>query len=374
MKIFVPDFCNKILLPPPLESVVLGMSGGVDSSSTAAILKANGNKVLGVFIELFLSESVEKAKKDAKNMAKVVGIDFEVIDYKQQFQQHVIEPFVEAYCSNQTPLPCSWCNRFIKFSALCEKADSISVKHVATGHYVKTGLYEGITTLERAKDRKQDQSYFLHKVEYSQLTRAVFPLGNASKRSVRDYAGQIGLSVAEKKSLYDICFLADFQGEYISFINTYIKKNPEFAKRLALQPGEILDKYGKKIGEHQGTFRYTIGQRRGMGIAAQNPLYVLKMEENRLIIGEKADLATTNVNIKNVNFHKISDFFLKKNEKNKVLAQFRSTTPATPATFTFSDSDYLVSFKDVQYGVSPGQAIVIRNENGTVLAGGTINN
>jgi tRNA-specific 2-thiouridylase len=399
------------------------MSGGVDSSSTAAILKVYGCKVHGVFIELFSSESVENAKNDARKMASFVGIDFSVIDYKTKFHEHVIKPFVESYCSGKTPLPCSWCNKFIKFSALCEFADRVGVKYVATGHYVCTDRKNDVVTLEHATDRKQDQSYFLHKVEQHQLERACFPLGNAKKRSVRDYAGRIGLAVSEKKSLYDVCFLSDFKGNYVDFIIDYVKEHPEIANSSALQPGNILDTHGGKLGEHGGAFHYTIGQRRGLGISAANPLYVFKIDESNVFAGEKHLLAVKNIEIKDVNFHAISQFFLEENKDNQVFVQFRSTTPAVPAIFrfshtpdkekidnesfctpsqkdfgagdternhaayldvredvstgsthsqTFCDGVYFVVFQNEQYGVSPGQAAVIRNASGTVLAGGVI--
>ncbi|MDR0632892.1 MAG: tRNA 2-thiouridine(34) synthase MnmA [Holosporales bacterium] len=367
-----PSFCNVEKLPPESATVVHGISGGVDSSVTAALLKKRGCNVFAVFIELFSSKFVEKAKKDAMDVAKLVGVKFEVIDYKQQFHEHVIAPFVEFYCNGKTPLPCAWCNKFIKFSALCGVAERVSAQYVSTGHYVKTDVYQGVCTLEHAKDRKQDQSYFLHKIKPEQLAMAVFPLGDASKQQVRNYAEQIKLPVSQKKSEYDICFLADYDGNYIDYVKQYVKSHAELASGPSLFPGDILNPQGEKIGTHSGAIQYTIGQRKGLGVSAKNPLYVFKIQDQQVYVGEKDQLAVKDIQLSDVNFHEIAQFFLKKGEKNAVFAQFRSTTAAVPAIFEFTDSQYFVSFQEAQYGVSPGQGAVIRNEKGTVLAGGTI--
>jgi tRNA-specific 2-thiouridylase len=255
---------------------------------------------------------------------------------------------------------------------LCGFADEVGAQYVATGHYAQKEVYEGVCALEHAQDRKQDQSYFLHKIKPEQLARAVFPLGGAAKKQVRSYAEQIHLPVAQKKSAYDICFLADYDGNYIDFVKKYVKTHPEFANGPSLFPGEILNPQGLKIGEHSGAIQYTIGQRKGLGVSAKNPLYVFKIQGQQVCVGEKDQLAVKSIQIENVNFHEVAAFFLKKGEPNVVFAQFRSTTAAVPAIFEFTDSQYLVSFQEPQYGVSPGQSAVIRNERGTVLAGGTI--
>jgi tRNA-specific 2-thiouridylase len=378
LNIFVPDFCDKEQLPPSGARVVLGMSGGVDSSSTAAILKAHGCDVLGVFIELLSSKSVEAAKADAAKMAKFVGIDFEVIDFKQEFENKVILPFVQEYCNGRTPLPCSLCNRFIKFAALCSVADRVNTEYVATGHYVQRSMRNGVQTLERAVNGQRDQSYFLYMVEPQQLARAYFPLGRApTKKVVREFAGQIGLGVAEKTNAYDVCFLSDFEGDYIRFIMAYIKKHPELAESPALHSGNLIGVWGNnsKVGEHQGAVRYTIGQRRGIGVSAQNPLYVVGINGGDVYVGEKCALATKDIFLKDVRFHEIADFAIPDRAQfTDVLIQFRSTCPAIPGKFVYysETGSAVAQFDHEQFGVALGQAAVIRDNNGTVLAGGVI--
>lgn len=369
-KNYIPDFCDISTLPSDSKSIVLGMSGGVDSASTAAILKQCGHRVVGVFLELFSSNSVEKSKNDAMIIANNLGIEFHVVDYKKEFHKSVIEPFVDSYCNYKTPIPCALCNRFIKFTALTEFADKSSIEYVSTGHYAKKILFNGVFALQSAKDLRQDQTYFLHKIKQEHLNRAIFPLANASKKIVREYANNIGLHVHEKKTQIDVCFLSDYQGKYSPFIKDYLNFNNRDEK--ATKRGNIFNCNNEIVGHHNGAINYTIGQRKGLGISSFEPLYVFNIDNNDIYVAPKNKLAVNQISLYDISFHDVSKFFLQKDKENKVFVQIRSTTREIPAYFKFNENDNLITFEHAQYGVSPGQAAVIRSDNGIVLAGGFI--
>jgi tRNA-specific 2-thiouridylase len=334
------------------------MSGGVDSSTTAALLQKNGCTVHGVYLKLFNAKSVERAEADAKGVGSLLGIQIETIDYRQQFDEHVIRPFVEAYCTGTTPLPCALCNYYIKFDAFCEHAHRVGAQFVATGHYAIKKCINGVSALCPANDKRRDQSYFMFGISAHQLEMAVFPLGGvSSKDQVRQYAKECGIPVAQKPDSQDICFLSEYDGCYVTFIRQYIEEQKQnrssevhFAKESnacgngvhlntepnacgsdvrsaaeskacgsgvhsatesniqewAIQPGKILDANEHVVGEHQGALHYTVGQRRGLGISAPHPLYVFKIAGSNVYVGPLEQLAVQKVFLKDCNYHPLA--------------------------------------------------------------------
>jgi tRNA-specific 2-thiouridylase len=372
----LPFFCDESMLPPPGAHVVLGMSGGVDSSTTCAILQSNGCTVHGAFLKLFDAKSVEQAEKDAKGVGEHLGVHVETIDYRQQFSDFVIKPFVEAYCNGETPLPCALCNYHIKFDAFCGYAKSIGAEFVATGHYAQKKHVNGVPALCPAEDKGRDQSYFMFGISSQQLEMAVFPLGRAVKSDVRAHAKERGIFVSQKPDSQDICFLSEFNGCYATFIRQFLKDNP--MPHEGVEPGPILDHHGNKIGEHEGAIHYTVGQRRGLGISAEQPLYVFKIERNNVYVGPLAQLAVKRVFLTGCNYHQLAATELGLDNKSdchaRVLTQYRSAMPPIPAMFQLNhgQEEAVVTFDTPQNGVSPGQAEVFRCADGTVLGGGWI--
>lgn len=357
-------------LPPPGAHFVLGLSGGVDSATTAAFLKSKGYFVSGVFLKLFSSPATELAAKDAQKIGQHLNIPVEVIDYRAQFEQVIIKPFVESYCRGETPSPCCLCNPFIKFKAFFEYADKVKAHYLATGHYAQKKYIQGIATIQPADDPCRDQSYFLFGLSPEQLEKAIFPLGKASKPDVRQYAQNIGLPVSQKPDSQDVCFLSDYKGQYTTFIQEYLQKNPQKNLEKSLQSGPIFDTNNQKIGEHKGIYHYTIGQRRGLGVSSSNPLYVLKLDENQVYVGSHNHLAIKSILLKEINLHCISKSILNFSEENQVYVQFRSTMKPVKAICKLGFEDMLITFEDIQYGVAPGQAVVVRHDDGMILGGG----
>jgi tRNA-specific 2-thiouridylase len=341
------------------------MSGGVDSSTTAAILQAHGCTVHGVYLKLFNAKSVELAEQDAKNVGQHLGVFVETIDYRAQFDELVIRPFVDAYCSGQTPLPCALCNYHIKFDAFCGHAKKIGAEFVSTGHYAQKKLINGMPALCPAEDKGRDQSYFMFGISAEQLAMAVFPLGRAVKADVRVHAGSLGISVSQKPDSQDICFLSEYNGCYATFIQQFLQDNPSKCP----QPGPILDAENHQLGKHNGAFHYTVGQRRGLGISAPHPLYVFKIENNNVYVGPINELAVKKVFLRDCNYHPLAKQLL--GSRSAVLTQYRSAMPPVPAFFEL-DPEPTVTFDNPQYGVSPGQAEVFRTKDGIVLGGGWI--
>lgn len=361
-----PNFLN------PGEKVILGMSGGVDSAATAALLKQSGAEVIGVFLQMYEGLAADQALQDAKAVAQSLEIELRGVDCREIFKQKVMEPFVKTYCEGQTPLPCGLCNPQVKFSVLQQIADDEQIKWIATGHYAQIQMMDNVPVLGPASDSHQDQSYFLYGLSASQLERIIFPLGGATKAEVRAYAEKMNIPVFQKKGSQDICFLSQYHGNYAYFIKDFLQKHPSSAMNSALEPGDLINKSGEKLGRHPGIIHYTIGQRRGLGIASANPLYVFRIQNNQIWVGEKDDLAVQKMRLAEVHWHPISVKFLKKDQKNKIFCQFRSTMTAIPAFLNWQEDGVWITFETLQYGISPGQVCVIRNQDGFVLGGGNI--
>jgi len=287
--------------PPQGSRIVVGMSGGVDSSVAAALLKDQGFDVIGVMLRLWSDSETDNrccapdAQLEARRIAAQLDISFYVMDAQKAFYQEVVQPFIDGYAGGTTPNPCLNCNRHIRWEFLRSRARALGAEYIATGHYARIGISEdGSFQLLKNPDPDKDQSYFLHVLSQEDLSSTVFPLAEFSKPEVRQLARQYQLTVAERPDSQDLCFVG--QENYRDFLR---KIDPTL-----LQPGPILDQDGKVLGEHQGLTAYTIGQRKGLGIAGPEPYYVIEKDitSNTLIIGFKAELGRTGFSVKDINW------------------------------------------------------------------------
>ena len=358
--------------PPAQTRVVVAMSGGVDSSVVAAKLKAEGYDVIGVTLQLY-DHGAALAKKgaccagqdihDARRVAERMGFPHYVLDYENKFRESVIDEFADAYLAGATPVPCIRCNERVKFRDLLNTARDLDADCMATGHYIqrKTGAK---AELHMAADPVRDQSYFLFSTTQEQLDFLRFPLGHLpSKAETRALAAEYGLIVADKPDSQDICFVPN--GDYASVI--------EKLRPGAADPGEIVDMEGHVLGQHRGVIHYTIGQRRGLGIGGLgDPLYVVRLEPDsrRVVVGPKSALATTIVNVTEVNWLGDQPF----DGEIACSVRIRSTRPPKPAILRALPGNRAeVELLDPEEGVSPGQACVFYETGGTrVLGGGWI--
>ena len=352
--------------------VVVGMSGGVDSSVAAWLLKEQGYDVIGVTMQIWQDEenTVQEenggccglsAVDDARRVAAAIGIPYYVMNFKDEFQKSVIEYFTKEYLAGRTPNPCIACNRYVKWEALLQRSLSIGADYIATGHYARIEhLPNGRYAIRRSATMEKDQTYALYNLTQEQLARTLMPVGEYSKDRIREMADEIGLLVAHKPDSQDICFVPD--GDYASFIEQYTGQSSE--------PGDFVDKEGNVLGKHKGQIHYTIGQRRGLGISAPESLYVCgkSLDSNKVILGGKQDLMSTCCYINDINL--IPWDHLDKPIKCKVKTRYRQ--PEQPATVEQLGDDLLkITFEEPQRAVTPGQAAVLYDGD-MVLGGGTI--
>ncbi len=369
---------HEINLPPIINGdenqIVVAMSGGVDSSTAAALCHALGYKVIGITLQLYNTPETQKTKaccagidiKDAKNVAEKIGFPHYVLNYENKFKQAVIDDFADSYLKGETPIPCVRCNQTVKFTDLLQTAKNLSAKALITGHYVKRKDINGKAQLLSAKDEQKDQSYFLFATEQKQLDYIYFPLGNLNKAETRQLAKYFNLAIAEKPDSQDICFVGN-QG----YANLIKKLRPESEKQ-----GDIIHIETKQvIAQHNGIANYTIGQRKGIGIGGRNqdskPLYVIKLnpEKNQVIVGDYHHLATCNIILKEINW--IGDKKFADIKNLKIQAKFRSTMQAINVTANAKNNNIQLEFNEPQHGISAGQACVLYD--GTrVLGGGWI--
>ncbi len=360
------------LLKKSGRRIVVAMSGGVDSSVTAALLKEAGHEVIGITMQIwdyskFAAPDGETFGTccslddvyDARRVAEQIGIPFYVVNFEDDFQRAVIDPFCDAYFSGRTPNPCVLCNQILKFERLLRRARELEADYLVTGHYAQVIQADGRFHLRKGLDRSKDQSYFLFTLTPDQMRMVRFPLGGMTKPEVRAHAERLGLRVAEKPESQDICFVPD--GDYVRFL--------EEERGPGQCDGDIVHVDGQVLGRHHGTYRYTIGQRRGLGISWPSPLYVVRIdaENNKVVVGERDHLETGELVIDGVNW-----IVPPPADRFRAACRIRYRHSEQPATISLQkDGRATIRFDQPQRGVTPGQAAVIY-QNDEVLGGGWI--
>jgi len=357
---------------PTDTTVVVAMSGGVDSSTVAGMMKKEGYNVIGITLKLYDDGKEVAASKqccsgqdimDAKRVADKLGIEHKILYYQNKFKQGVIDNFVDSYLKGETPIPCVQCNQTVKFKDLFEVSKDLKADAMITGHYVKSITLNNETSMYRAVDDNRDQSYFLFNTTKDQLNYLRFPLGGMLKDETRQIAKSLDLNVADKPDSQDICFVPN--GDYASVIQKF---RPE-----SLKKGNIKDLDGKVIGVHDGIINFTIGQRKGIKVSNKNPLYVLKInsDKNEIIVGPRENLGKTNIILDNLNL--LVD---KKELVKEIFVKVRSTGKLLKAKIILKNKNMAeVNLKISEDGISPGQACVFYKKDDfgyKVLGGGWI--
>jgi tRNA-specific 2-thiouridylase len=362
--------------------IVVAMSGGVDSSTVAGILCAEGKRIVGVTMQLWNQRRLPELQTgattgrccslddtyDARAVATYLKIPFYVINFEERFESEVVKPFVADYLAGRTPIPCARCNNFVKFADFIDLAKGIGAEKIATGHYarIRWNGESGRWEMRRGVDRTKDQSYFLFGLTQDQLARTLFPLGDMPKERVRERARELGIPVAEKGESQEICFVPN--GDYAAFIDTYYRE-----RGLAAEPkrGEIVDGSGRVLGEHTGVHRFTVGQRKGLGIAAGEPLYVIETrpDTQTVVVGRSEDLLRDRLTAREVNWVSVPAITEATRAKVRIRHQ-HSAAPATLAPAGAADR-VDVRFDHPQRAVTPGQAAVFYRGD-VVLGGGWI--
>ncbi len=357
-----------------MKKVMVGMSGGVDSSVSALLLREQGYEVMGVTLKLFSDEDIVEAEKegktccalsdvmDARSVAHRLGFEHLVFNFRDNFRECVMKNFAESYLCGRTPNPCIECNRHVKFDKMLRRAMELDYDYIATGHYAvneydeKTGRY----LLKRSKDRSKDQTYVLYSLTQEQLSHTIFPLGNLEKSEVRQIAESAGLVNSDKPDSQDICFVPD--GDYVSFIKKFTETEvPE---------GNFISTDGKILGKHRGIINYTVGQRKGLGISLGKPAYVVKKDifTNTVTLGDEKDLYTKSLIAYDVNLISVAEI----TEPMRVTAKTRYSQHEQPAVVSYlGNGEYMVEFDEPQRAVTSGQAVVLYDGD-IVVGGGTI--
>lgn len=353
-----------------MKKAIIAMSGGVDSSVAAYLLKKDGYYCIGATMRLFINEEIgiktEKSccslddVEDAKSVAKRLEMPHYVFNFTDEFEKKVIEKFVSSYETGATPNPCIDCNRYLKFEKLFQRMKELGFDYVVTGHYARIEEENGRFLLKKAKDLTKDQSYVLYQMTQEQLSHTIFPLGNLKKEETRKIAEENGFVNAKKHDSQDICFVPD--GDYAKFIENYRKKTYE--------NGNFVDKNGKVLGMHKGIIRYTIGQRKGLGLSLPEPMYVLKkdVEKNEVVLCNNSELFSKELDVNDVNWIAFDN----PPESFSAKVKIRYNQVEEPAKITVTGKDAIhIEFEMPQRAIAKGQAAVIYDGD-TVLGGGTI--
>jgi tRNA-specific 2-thiouridylase len=356
------------------------MSGGVDSSTVAAMLRAQGHSVIGLTMQLWnqrrlsgregMPESVQGRccslddVYDARRVAQQIGIPYYVVNHEERFERDVIRPFIEEYVSGRTPIPCSLCNNHFKFDQLLVVAQQIGAERVATGHYARVAFDEarGRWLLRRPADSSKDQTYFLFGLTQEQLSRTLFPLGEMTKPEVRELARQHGLALAEKPDSQEICFVPG--GDYKRFIDAYLAEQGESLPDTA---GDLVTANGEVIGEHGGIHNFTVGQRKGLGVATGSPLYVIQISgaNKQVMVGGEEHLYSRILRARRVNLIAVDEL----REPTRVAVKIRHRhEPAAAVIERSADDEIVVTFDEPQRAITPGQAAVFYQ--GDIVVGG----
>jgi tRNA-specific 2-thiouridylase len=343
--------------------VAIAMSGGVDSSVAAALLKEDGHQVTGVTMRIMpADENTNRAENDAASVARQLGIPHHIVDLRDIFDRRIIDYFCREYELGRTPNPCIFCNKYIKFGAFRDKARELGAELLATGHHarVEKDSESGRYLLKKGRDRMKDQSYFLSQLKQEQLSRTVFPIGHLTKERVRRIAAEMGFPASSRPESQEICFIPD--DDHKKFLEAHMTQ--------ASRPGKILDQGGKVLGEHQGITSYTVGQRKGLGIFAARPLYVTSIEAqgNTITVGTRKQTYGTELIADNLNWIAIPQ----PTHPLEVKAKVRYRHPEAEAKVIPRD-DYTVyvKFTEPQMAITPGQAVVFYDGD-TIIGGGTI--
>ena len=360
-----------LLKKPKDTKIVVAMSGGVDSSTVAGLMKKEGYNVIGITLKLYNDTKSTKESRqccagqdilDAKRVAQRLNIDHKILYYQKKFKENVINSFIDSYVAGETPIPCVKCNQTVKFRDLNSFAKDLNADALVTGHYVNRVQNNGNAEMYRATDLTKDQSYFLFATTKEQLDFLRFPLGQMKKSETRKIASELNLNVADKPDSQDICFVPN--GNYASVIRKY--------RSTSFKEGKILDTKGNTIGKHDGIINYTIGQRKGIRISHKEPLYVVNIDakENKVIVGNKESLLIKKIYLKDINL--LSDI---ENCKNNIFVKVRSTGRFIKSSISIKNKIGEIALEEDEIGISPGQACVFYSKNNIgdkVLGGGWI--
>ena len=361
------------------RTIAVAMSGGVDSSVVAAMLRAEGHNCIGLTMQLWNQRRLAGREGmpeqvtgrccslddvyDARRVAETIGIPYYVVNHEDRFERDVVRPFVEEYLSGRTPIPCSLCNNHLKFDQLLTVAQQIGADHVATGHYARVEFDEthGRWLLRRPTDTAKDQTYFLFGLTQEQLSRTLFPLGGMTKPEVREKARQHGLVIAEKPDSQEICFVPG--GDYKNFIDAYLAEQGDALPDTA---GELVTTNGEVIGEHAGIHNFTVGQRKGLGVATGSPLYVIQIKGDvrQVVVGGQEALYSRTMRTKKNNLISVAEL----HEPMRVTVKIRHRHAPAAAMIERDGDEIMATFDEPQRAVTPGQAAVFYD--GDLVVGG----